>query len=115
MWGRPDRRPHARLRDRPPVADDPSVPAASSGGAILSTGNSSLPLMASDPETPYPTRRIAMRIMYDGGAFFGWQRQPRGRTVQEELEKMLSRLAGNRPVTVVGAGRTDSGVHAHGQ
>jgi tRNA pseudouridine38-40 synthase len=62
-----------------------------------------------------PTRRIAMRVMYDGGGFFGWQRQPKGRTVQEELERMLSRLAGDRPVTVVGAGRTDSGVHAHGQ
>jgi tRNA pseudouridine38-40 synthase len=53
--------------------------------------------------------------MYDGTDFFGWQRQPHGRTVQEELEKMLSRLCGNTPVNVVGAGRTDSGVHAGGQ
>jgi tRNA pseudouridine38-40 synthase len=60
-------------------------------------------------------RRIAMRLMYDGTSFVGWQRQPNGRTVQEELEKMLSRLAGDNPVGVVGAGRTDSGVHAHGQ
>jgi len=60
-------------------------------------------------------RRVALRLMYDGTAFYGWQRQPRGRTVQEELEKMLSRLCGDRPVNVVGAGRTDSGVHAHGQ
>jgi tRNA pseudouridine38-40 synthase len=62
-----------------------------------------------------PVRRIAMRLMYDGTDFFGWQRQSRGRTVQEELERMLSRVAGDVPVGVVGAGRTDSGVHAHGQ
>lgn len=60
-------------------------------------------------------RRIAMRLMYDGTDFVGWQRQPNGRTVQGELERMLSRLAGDRPVGVVGAGRTDSGVHAGGQ
>jgi tRNA pseudouridine38-40 synthase len=60
-------------------------------------------------------RRIALRLMYDGSAFCGWQRQLNGRTVQGELERILSRLAGDRPVTVVGAGRTDSGVHAHGQ
>ncbi len=35
--------------------------------------------------------------------------------MQGELERMLARLAGDVPVTVVGAGRTDSGVHAHGQ
>lgn len=61
------------------------------------------------------SRRIALKVMYDGTDFLGWQRQARGRTVQEELERMLSRLCGDRPVTVIGAGRTDSGVHAHGQ
>ncbi len=61
------------------------------------------------------SRRVALRLMYDGTAFLGWQRQRHGRTVQQELEKMLSRLCGNHPVAVVGAGRTDSGVHAHGQ
>lgn len=60
-------------------------------------------------------RRIAFGIMYDGTDFSGWQRQPNGRSVQEELERMLGRLAGDTPVTVVGAGRTDAGVHAHGQ
>ncbi|MBS1913552.1 MAG: tRNA pseudouridine(38-40) synthase TruA [Bacteroidetes bacterium] len=60
-------------------------------------------------------RRIALRLMYDGTLFVGWQRQPNGRSVQEELERMLGRLAGDQPVGVVGAGRTDSGVHAHGQ
>lgn len=60
-------------------------------------------------------RRIAMEVQYDGTDFLGWQRQASGRTVQEELERMLGRVCGDRPVTVVGAGRTDAGVHAHGQ
>lgn len=60
-------------------------------------------------------RRIAFRVMYDGTDFLGWQRQARGRTVQGELERVLSRLCGDVPATVVGAGRTDSGVHAAGQ
>ena len=51
---------------------------------------------------------------YDGGRFAGWQRQPNARTVQGEMERSLSRLCGER-VPVLGAGRTDAGVHAHGQ
>jgi tRNA pseudouridine38-40 synthase len=53
--------------------------------------------------------------MYDGTDFVGWQRQRNGRSVQEELEKILSRLCGDREVSVIAAGRTDAGVHAHGQ
>ncbi len=53
-------------------------------------------------------------LHYDGGAFAGWQRQPTARTVQAELEAALERLAGRR-LPVVGAGRTDAGVHALGQ
>ena len=60
-------------------------------------------------------RRIALRLQYDGTDFFGWQRQSRGRTVQGVLESILSRLCGDAPVTVIGAGRTDSGVHATAQ
>lgn len=59
-------------------------------------------------------RRIRLTLHYDGAAFYGWQRQPGVRTVQSELEAALSRLA-NRPTTVVGAGRTDRGVHSLGQ
>lgn len=55
-----------------------------------------------------------MTLHYDGASYYGWQLQPRVRTVQGELEAALSRLA-NRPVTVIGAGRTDRGVHATGQ
>lgn len=66
-------------------------------------------------DDPDGRRRIALKLMYDGTDFFGWQRQPKGRTVQGVLEEMLTKISGNRPVTVVGAGRTDSGVHASGQ
>lgn len=60
-------------------------------------------------------RRIVTRLAYDGTDYLGWQRQARGRTVQSVLESILARLAGDVPVTVVAAGRTDSGVHAAGQ
>ena len=59
-------------------------------------------------------RRIALTLHYDGGAFYGWQLQPSERTVQGELERVLSRLL-NRPARVLGSGRTDRGVHATGQ
>ncbi|MGT2926969.1 tRNA pseudouridine(38-40) synthase TruA [Streptococcus cuniculipharyngis] len=54
-------------------------------------------------------------ISYDGSGFVGFQRQNQGRTVQEEVEKTLTRLNSGQPVAVHGAGRTDSGVHAYGQ
>ena len=50
-------------------------------------------------------------IAYDGSDFCGFQRQINGRTVQEELEKTLSKMA-NQEILVHGSGRTDSGVHA---
>lgn len=55
-----------------------------------------------------------MTLHYDGSDFQGWQLQPRGRTVQGELEAALGRITGSRR-PVVGAGRTDTGVHATGQ
>jgi tRNA pseudouridine38-40 synthase len=58
--------------------------------------------------------RIRFTVHYDGREFLGWQVQPGRRTVQGELERVLSRLF-NRPASVVGAGRTDRGVHATGQ
>ena len=53
-------------------------------------------------------------VHYDGAQFVGWQRQAEGRTVQAEFEEVLARLLGRR-TTAVGAGRTDTGVHALGQ
>ena len=59
--------------------------------------------------------RYKATISYDGTLFAGFQRQPKERTVQEELEKTLLRLNSGQAVTVHGAGRTDAGVHAYGQ
>jgi tRNA pseudouridine38-40 synthase len=60
------------------------------------------------------THRIRFTVHYDGRDFFGWQVQAKERTVQGELERVLSRLF-NRPASVIGSGRTDRGVHATGQ
>ncbi|MCL4244514.1 MAG: tRNA pseudouridine(38-40) synthase TruA [Candidatus Dadabacteria bacterium] len=59
-------------------------------------------------------RNIRLIIEYDGTEYVGWQRQPSGRTVQEEIERALESMTGERTV-VNGSGRTDSGVHALGQ
>lgn len=58
--------------------------------------------------------RFRLTVHYDGSAFHGWQVQPDQRTVQGDLEAALSRLA-DRPRSVIGSGRTDTGVHATGQ
>ena len=52
-----------------------------------------------------------LTIAYDGTRFFGWERQPDKETIQGKLESVLERLNG-APVDVIGAGRTDAGVHA---
>ena len=52
-----------------------------------------------------------LTIAYDGTAFYGWERQPGRDTVQGKLESVLGQLTG-RTVEVIGAGRTDAGVHA---
>ena len=51
---------------------------------------------------------------YDGTDFEGWQRQPHGNTVQNSLEAVLSEIFSTDTKTQ-GSGRTDAGVHAHGQ
>src|SRR5215213_9912308 len=61
-----------------------------------------------------PTRMLLLVLHYDGTNFSGWQRQPERRTVQGVLEAALSRLCA-QPMTALGAGRTDAGVHARGQ
>lgn len=59
--------------------------------------------------------RYKATISYDGTLFSGFQRQSHGRTVQEEIEKTLTKLNSGRLVQVHAAGRTDAGVHAYGQ
>lgn len=59
-------------------------------------------------------RRVKLTLQYDGSQFHGFQRQPGLRTVQAELERVLSAIT-KADVKVVGAGRTDAGVHARGQ
>ncbi|EMF0036591.1 tRNA pseudouridine(38-40) synthase TruA [Enterococcus hirae] len=54
-------------------------------------------------------------IAYDGTHFNGFQKQPNGRTVQEEMEKTLKKMANGKEITIFGSGRTDAGVHAMGQ
>lgn len=52
-----------------------------------------------------------MKLSYDGSSFHGWQRQPNASSVQQTIEDALSVIL-RRPVDIVGAGRTDAGVHA---
>jgi tRNA pseudouridine38-40 synthase len=59
-------------------------------------------------------RTVQLVLHYDGGAFAGWQRQRTERTVQGVVEETLARVCA-MPVPVIGAGRTDAGVHARGQ
>ncbi len=59
-------------------------------------------------------RNIKLEIEYDGTNFHGWQIQPKLRTVQGEIEEKLETILGHK-IDLIGAGRTDVGVHALGQ
>jgi tRNA pseudouridine38-40 synthase len=59
-------------------------------------------------------RRVALLIQYDGSAFVGWQIQPEGRSVQNELENACGIIL-KQKIKAVASGRTDTGVHALGQ
>lgn len=58
-------------------------------------------------------RRVKLTIAYDGTNYCGWQIQPNGITIEEIVNKALSKLTGEK-IVVIGASRTDSGVHAMG-
>ena len=53
-------------------------------------------------------------IEYDGSDFVGWQRQDNGLSIQQLIEESIQKLT-NKTTTIIGAGRTDAGVHAKGQ
>jgi tRNA pseudouridine38-40 synthase len=59
-------------------------------------------------------RNLKLTIAYDGTGFHGWQIQPEQRTIQGELQQTFQKLF-NHDLNVTGSGRTDAGVHAHGQ
>lgn len=59
-------------------------------------------------------RTVKLTLEYDGTAYHGWQRQAHHATVQQQVEDVLRMLTGEK-VGLVGAGRTDAGVHALGQ
>jgi len=61
-----------------------------------------------------PLRKLALLVEYAGTSYHGFQSQSGLPTIQSEIERGLERLTGER-VRVVGAGRTDAGVHAEGQ
>ena len=58
-------------------------------------------------------KRVKLTIAYDGTNYCGWQIQPNGITIEEVLNRKLSEMTGEQ-ITVIGASRTDSGVHARG-
>lgn len=58
-------------------------------------------------------KRVMLTVAYDGTAYSGWQLQPNAETIESVLNRCLSELTG-KAVEVIGASRTDSGVHALG-
>lgn len=58
------------------------------------------------------TVRYSIELAYNGRDFFGWQIQPEQVSVQETIEKALSKLFDAQKIDIVGCGRTDTGVHA---
>ena len=63
---------------------------------------------------PSKKRNIQLVIEYDGTTLSGWQRQENAPSIQSHIEEALSSML-NQPIEIIGASRTDAGVHAHGQ
>ena len=59
--------------------------------------------------------RYFMSFSYDGSKYKGYQKQPNEKTIQEEIEKALTKINSNKEVTINASGRTDAGVHAINQ
>ena len=62
----------------------------------------------------FPMRNLKLTLAYDGTSFHGWQIQPGVPTIQGELERVIACIL-DHEITTHGSGRTDAGVHAHGQ
>jgi len=58
------------------------------------------------------TQRYSIELAYNGNDYFGWQIQPKQISVQETIEKAISKLFDAKKINIVGCGRTDTGVHA---
>ena len=58
-------------------------------------------------------KRVKLTVAYDGTNYHGWQMQPNGVTIEEVLNYHLSELL-KEPIRIIGASRTDAGVHARG-
>ena len=59
--------------------------------------------------------RYLIKFSYDGSKYKGYQKQPKEKTIQGELEKALKTINGHKKVCVYASGRTDAGVHAYNQ
>ena len=59
--------------------------------------------------------RYFIAFSYDGSKYSGYQKQPRLKTVQGEIEKALKQISGGKTITISASGRTDAGVHAYNQ
>ncbi|REJ83973.1 MAG: tRNA pseudouridine(38-40) synthase TruA [Acidobacteria bacterium] len=105
--GRSARRP---ARQRTEIRRLAALGAGRIGGAVSQTA-------AEDPGGQYGDDAppvVRLTIAYLGTAYSGWQRQPNASTVQQTVEEAVKTFCG-RSLRVVGAGRTDAGVHADGQ
>lgn len=63
----------------------------------------------------FNTANLKLVIEYDGKNYSGWQRQKKLKSIQQTIEDALSVLFPGEKITIMGAGRTDAGVHAYGQ
>lgn len=71
--------------------------------------------MPPDLDGTRPHINVKLTISYDGSNFHGWQIQKNAQTVQGILTGVIQKVSGGAPVNLLGAGRTDTGVHAIGQ
>ncbi len=58
--------------------------------------------------------KYILKVSYDGSRYSGWQIQTNAKSIQEEIQKILSQIL-SKPISIYGSGRTDGGVHALGQ